>query len=153
MTPIISLLLVGGLVIAVTMGRRNLWEQPRRGPAPSNWRWIWLGLHLGWCLVCAGAVWILNWALWPNWLEGFAVLALLCLEGVLVGLIAWVVICRPFPRPLPPPKPAANFSENGGIIRYQKAVHARGQLPSGIELRWNEQRHRWSSLETVKEED
>jgi hypothetical protein len=153
MTPIISLLLVGGLVIGVTMGRRNLWERPPRGADLPNWRWIWLSLHLGWCLVCAGAVWLLNWALWPNWLEGFAVFGLLCLVGVLAGLLSWLVICRPFQRQLPPQKSVVNFQDNGGIIRYQKAVHARGQLPPGIELHWNEQRRRWSSLEAVKEEE
>lgn len=152
MTPLISLLLVGGLVLGVTLGRRKLWKPPSGGFALAGWPWLWLSLHLGWCLVCAGSVWFLNWALWPNWPEGFEVLVLLCLESVLVGLLSWVILCRPFQPEVSKPQSSNGFKDEGGIVRYTKAVHARGQLPPGIEIHWNEQHRRWSNLETVKED-
>ncbi len=151
MTPVISLVLVCGLVAAITVVRRRMTE---RVSTSDGYRWLSLGIQLVWCELSAGLVWLLQGAFWPEYPERLAVLGLLSLEGMVAGLVSIGVLYRAGWFHQSKPRSAAALSnQNSGIIRVRKLAQIRGTLPPGVQLYWNERRGRWSMAEVRQEEE
>lgn len=141
MTPLLSLLLICGLVAVLTLVR---WPGRARQGGPTQ-----IGLHLLACLGLAGLVWLLDWSLWPDWSDGLAVFGLLSLEGLTGGLVSSFLLFRKSGSP----RFNKPVSENGGVIRLRKRVQTKGVLPSGVMVVWSERQGRWMSQEAALEDE
>lgn len=136
MTPTLSLVLVGGLVVVLTLLR---W--PGRAELPK--------MSLGWHLVLSVAagllVWLLNLALWPDQFDGLAVGLLLGLEGLGAGLVSGFLLYGLRPITLPQrAKTKAQEAAPSGVVRVKQFGQTKGVLPSGVLVVWDDERGGWT---------
>src|SRR5262249_18550758 len=90
MTPIMSLLLIGGLVAGLTMLRWQNQQNLRDLPAASK-RFAIL-VHLGVCLTLAQFVWLFTITLGTPLTDYLGALGLLVVEGLLGGLLSSFIL-------------------------------------------------------------
>lgn len=157
MTPVISLILVSALV-SVLMWRK--WQFRRDfADFSQNERWKTIGWHVCMCMAAADLVWLLNWSIWSSWPDCLPILGLLCLEGLLLGVVssvmlygvAWLHIpdvmlyFQKFIAQSPKLPVASTPMPNVGVSNVVRMQ--RGKLPAGRKIMWDDERGGWYSYD------
>lgn len=153
MTPTISLFLVTFLVLALTYLRRKIRYQKENFSVAQLKMSILL--HLIFSVGSGITVWLLNKIFWQDWPDHLAVLFLLILVGLGMGTLTAGLLYGKFweykNTPQAESHREATYSfgreiENNmprGVIHIKKFGPARGVLPSGTKVVWDDTTGRW----------
>lgn len=148
MTPIMSLLLIGGLVGGLTLLRWRNRENLRNLPATA--RPLAILLHLAVCLILAVFVWLLTLSLGTPLSDYLGALGLLLVEGLVFGLLSSLILFSRFALHIPwlnrntlKNDEKSEIEFEGKIIRFEKVERVGSDFEANPKIISLQGRGRW----------
>ena len=144
MTPILSLLLICGLVAGLTLLRWRDWRN-LRNLSPASKRFAIL-VHLGVCLILALFVWLFTISVGTPLTDYFSVLALLLMEGLGAGLISSFGLFSRFVLHIPTSQDTKRTKgeEKGEVVRLEQTGKPIRVLSPGQKVIYIQKHGRWT---------
>ena len=161
MTPIMSLLLIGGLVAGLIRLRWRDSQNLRNLPAAS--KRLAVMVHLVACLILALFVWLFAISLGTPLTDYLGALGLLVVEGLIGGIISSFILFSRLiihiPLKLGVNQDSGEVSDKEGgkgagkIVRFEQIRRAKGKLPNDPKVISIQGRGHWTDQEAALDEE